>query len=648
MQLKKDQTIYMDSVEYRVVRRIDDRVQLEQQPGGQLSSPSMWSLMDAWVSGRLLTHAEHRKRKGEYPSGKLPPRRMDELSPAGRAETKRRLEILWALQREDSFHKPRSGLIEDLKKIAHVRGEHRPVHASTVYRWKRKYSEFNDVRDVFSWVGERGGKDGSRLQPEVEGLLLEALDESWTSGKAATAEIVHEALQLKVNAENARRVESDQLLMPSTRTIQRRVAQLGAQVVTRALVGADEADRRFLPMGRARVTSRILQLAEIDHSPVDFLIRDEHGRVCARPWITVVIDRYSRAILGYCLSAAGHGTQQVFEAIRHAIMPKTYLKRRFPDLDLDWPMHGWLELIVADNGPELHAEALRDALLNLSIQLEFARPRTPNDKPHVERFLRTFNYTFIHRLPGTTRARVKDRVGIEPMKEACMTLEQLDQAIHVWICMKYHQRPHAGLNGRTPLAVWQESAAVHEPQLKASASELEIEFSGISERVLHGHGIEINGFQYSSARLASLRALLPVGAKVKCKAPLHDVGHIWVWDRIEEEYLRVENKDREFVGMGLEQAKAVIKARAAQDRPPGLELATAQHVLNGLVEEAQAHQKLKIRKQAQRLAKQDSRSLREEQQRASQAEPASKSAFTAEDEEVQAFDVDHAAAEVDQ
>jgi putative transposase len=647
MQLKKDQTIYMDAVEYRVVRRIDDKVQLEQQPGGQLSTPSLWSLMDAWVSGRLLTHAEHRKRKGEYQSGKLPPRRMDELSPAGRAETRRRLEILWALEREGSFHKPRSALIEDLKKIAHVRGEHRPIHATTVYRWRRKLSEFNDVRDVFAWVGERGGKDGSRLHPAVEGLLLEALDESWTAGKAATAELIHEALQLKVKAENARRVESDQLPVPSTRTVQRRVSQLGNQVVTRALVGREEADRRFALMGRARVTSRILELVEIDHTPVDLLITDAFGRVCSRPWLTAVICRFSRAILGYCLSASGHGTQQVFEAIRHAIMPKTYLKRRFPDLDLDWPMYGWMELIVADNGRELHAEALRDALLNLAIQLEFARPRTPNDKPHIERFLRTFNYTFIHRLPGTTRARVKDRVGIEPLKEACMTLEQLDQAIHVWICMKYHQRPHAGLNGRTPLAVWTESAAVHEPQLKASASELEIEFSDIDERVLQHHGIEINGFQYSNARLSGIRAMLPKGAKAKVKAPLHDVGHIWVWDKIDEEYVRVDNKDREFVGMGLEQAKAVIKAKAALDRPPGLELATAQQVLNGLVEEAQAHQKLKVRKQAQRLAKQDSRLLREDPRRLYQAEPESTAAFTADDEEVQAFDVDHAAVEVD-
>lgn len=648
MQLKKDQTIFIDSVEYRVIRRIDDKVQLEQQPSGQLSTPSMWSLMDSWVSGRLLTRAEQRKRKGEYSRGKLPARRMDELSPAGRAETRRRLEILAALERESSFHKSRSALIEDLKKIAHVRGEHRPIHASTVYRWKKRFTRFNDVRHVFSWIGDRGGKDLSRLHPEVEALLLEAVDETWNAGKAATAELIQEALALKVKAENERRVKSDQLVMPSTRTIQRRVTQLGAKVITRALLGREEADRRFAQMGRARVTSRILELVEIDHTPVDLLITDEFGRVCARPWITVIIDRYSRAILGYCLSAAGHGIQQVFEAIRHAIMPKTYLKKRFPALDLEWPMFGWMELIVADNGRELHAEALRDALLNVLIQIEFTRPDTPDDKPHVERFLRTFNYTFIHRLPGTTRARVKDRVGIEPLKEACMTLEQLDQAIHVWICMKYHQRPHAGLNGRTPLAVWTESAAVHEPQLKTSANELEIEFSGISERVLHAHGIEINGFQYSSARLAGLRALLPMGARVKCKAPLHDVGHIWVWDRIEEEYLRVENKDREFVGMGLEQAKAVIKAKAAQDRPPGLELAAAQQVLNGLVEEAQAHHKLKIRKQAQRLAKQDSRALREEQQGFSQAAPESKSALTAEDEDVQAFDVDHSAAEVGQ
>lgn len=639
MQLKKDQVIFLDAVEYRVVRRVDDKVQLEQQPGGQLSTPSLWSLMDAWVAGRLLTKKEFRHSMREPKRAKPPARRMDQLSLAGRADTLRRLDILWALDREGSFHKGKAGLVEDLKKICHVRGELRPVHPSTVQRWRRRFAKFNDPRDVFSWVGDRGGKDKSRLHPDVEALLIETLDESWVNGKPATAEILHELLQLKVKAANTLRVQSDQLPMPSTRTIQRRVGQLGAQVVTSALFGREEADRRFLPMGRARPTARALELVEIDHSPVDLLITDQLGRACARPWITIVLDRFSRAVLGYCLSAAGHGTLQVFEAIRHALMPKTYLQRRFPELQIEWPMHGWMEKIVADNGRELHAEALREALLNLGIELEFARPRTPNDKAHVERFLRTFNYSFIHRLPGTTRARVKDRVGIDPIEQACLTLEKLDEAIHVWICEKYHQRPHVGLNGRTPLAVWSESAAVHEPQLRADARDVEIEFSNVEERVLHAHGIEVNSFQYSSPRLSALRALLPVGAKVKCKVPEHDVGHIWVWDPMDSDFLKVPNKDVQYVGMGREQAKAVLKAKAAADRPAGTELAEAQQLLDQLIGEAQADQKLRVRKQGQRLAAQDSRRLRDNQHAEAPADPP-KPVIDAVGDEVAEFEVD--------
>ena len=45
---------------------------------------------------------------------------------------------------------------------------------------------------------------------------------------------------------------------------------------------------------------------------------------------------------------------------RHALLPKHYLKERYADLELSWPMYGWFERILMDNGREFHADAIAD------------------------------------------------------------------------------------------------------------------------------------------------------------------------------------------------------------------------------------------------------------------------------------------------
>jgi putative transposase len=255
-----------------------------------------------------------------------------------------------------------------------------------------------------------------------------------------------------------------------------------------------------------------------------------------------------------------------------------------------------------DNGREFHAESVIDALMNLAIATEFARSRTPNDKPYVERFLRTFNYSFIHRLPGTTLAKIHQRIGFKAEDEACLTLEQLDRMIHVWVCQIYHLRPNAGLNGRAPIVVWREGAAAFPPQLKANIEDLDIEFAIVDSCALQHYGIDLNTFEFTSTRLTTLRRMLPQCTKVNVKWPAHDAGHIFVWDSINEEYFKVDNKDPQYAGLTVEQAKAAKKAKAAADPSSQLAIASAEAVNRQMVDKSLSDKKLKNRKKG---AKQD-------------------------------------------
>ena len=608
----KDKTIFCGDVEYRVGRTLNAHdVQLETVLTGEISTHKIFNLLQQYTRGEVLTAAQRRHTHSVGGKTAKTPARMDHLSQEARSESRRRMDILIRLNNMGSFEKSREELKVDLKLVAAVRGDHRAPHVSTIYRWRRKYLlAQRDVRALFCQFDKQGGKGQPRLDPEVEGIILDKIETVFLAQKRGSAGEVHNAVFLDIQRRNTERIESEWLTVPGLRTIQRRLSELYAFELAVARFGEKEAERRFAHHLGARAVSRILELVEIDHSPVDILVTDEKGIVIGRPTITVVLDRKSRCVLGYHLSLAGHGTQAVFAALRHALLPKTYLRDQYADLELEWECFGWFECLLMDNGAEFHAEAVIDALMNLSIATEFAKSRTPNDKPHVERFLRTFNYCFIHRLPGTTLAKVHQRIGFKAEDEACITLAELDRLIHVWICQVYHLRPHAGLARRAPMTVWKEGAAAFPPQLKANREDLDIEFSQCDTSALQHYGIDLNTFVYVSPRLLTLRRMLPESAKVDVKWPAHEAGHIFVWDPVQEEYFKVGNKDQQWAGLTVEQAKAAKKAKAAADPSSQLAVASGEAVARGIASAALGNKSLKNRKLGARFDNQTSEKLR--------------------------------------
>lgn len=600
---KKDQMLFREGVAYRVVRPVNEfEIQLEQAETGQLSNHRAFTLMQEYVAGTLLTAAQRKHVLKFGPSNEQARLSMDDLSESAKDESRRRMDYIAKLEKMGAFDSSRKYLRSCIEKVATERHETRTPHETTVYRWRKPYLKAQrDVRQLFVHWHEQGGKGGTRLGSEVEAIIDDKIENILLAQKRSGAEEIHNAVFLEIQLRNSTRIESEWLDVPGLRTIQRRIAQLYAYDVCVARCGQREADRRFADQLSARRVSRILQLVEIDHTPVDILVTDDQRVVLGRPTMTAILDRYSRCVLGYHLSLAGHGVEAVFAALRHAMLPKTYLQERYADMNLEWDCFGWPELVLMDNGPEFHAKAVADALANLAVMTEYAASREPNDKPFVERFLRTFNYSFIHRLRGTTLAKVHQRIGFKAEDEACITLEELDRMIHIWITQVYHLRPHAGLQGRAPMTVWRESAQAYPPQLKLNSQDLDIEFSQITESALQHYGIDLNTFVYVNTRLLTLRRMLPAGKKVAVKWPSDDAGRIFVWDTIQEEYFEVPNKDADCSGLTVEQAKLVKKAKASADPNDQLAMASGQDLMRDMMEQAAADKKLKNRRKGARM-----------------------------------------------
>lgn len=87
--------------------------------------------------------------------------------------------------------------------------------------------------------------------------------------------------------------------------------------------GPHAANNEYGGRGAGIVTTRPLERVEVDHTLCDVhLIDAETGEPIGRPWLTLVVDHYSGAVLGFHLSLNPPSASSVIAALRHAILPK--------------------------------------------------------------------------------------------------------------------------------------------------------------------------------------------------------------------------------------------------------------------------------------------------------------------------------------
>ena len=94
--------------------------------------------------------------------------------------------------------------------------------------------------------------------------------------------------------------------------------------------------------------------------------------------------------------------------------------------------------LYVDNGANYRSHQLALVCAKLGIALIHARPWQPAGKGKIERFFRTLRAAWLERLDA----------------DATLSLEALNRSLWAWVEGEYHQSPHRGIDGRTPLEQW--------------------------------------------------------------------------------------------------------------------------------------------------------------------------------------------------
>jgi putative transposase len=223
------------------------------------------------------------------------------------------------------------------------------------------------------------------------------------------------------------------------------------------------------------------QVWQCDHTRVDLLVVDQVGEVLGRPWLTTVIDTYSRCIVGMHLGMEAPSAVVVCLALRQAILPKQYSSSY--ELTQVWGTYGVPRYLYTDGGKDFKSKHLEQVASELKIVL--CQRRYPAEGGIVERPFGTLNSELFATLPGYTGNSAKRRPK-QAESSASLTLIQLEKYIVRYLVERYNQCIDARIGDQTRLGRWEAGSLVQLALL--SDRELDICLMRRDRRVVYRGG----------------------------------------------------------------------------------------------------------------------------------------------------------------
>ncbi|MBC6445140.1 MAG: DDE-type integrase/transposase/recombinase [Alphaproteobacteria bacterium GM202ARS2] len=342
------------------------------------------------------------------------------------------------------------------------------VSLVTLRRWARSYHA-----EGMAGLQRKGRRDvGSRR----------SLDEQTTALVQGLALSVPRQSIANIHREVHALIERDGGKPPSYNTVRAIVKAIEPAMTTLAHHGAKAYADTFDLLHR-REAEGPNAVWQADHTQLDIIVLDEN-QAPVRPWLTVVIDDFSRAIAACRLFVTAPSALQTALALRDAIWRKT---------DPAWPVCGIPECLYTDHGSDFTSRHIASVCADLKIRLIFSQPGRPRGRGRIERFFSTLNQRVLSALPGYLAPG-------GPKTEPTLSLPALDQLIRRFILEDYHHAPHGG-TGMAPVMRWQQGGFL--PQIPDSLEQLDGLLLRVARsRQVHRDGVRLHGLRYIDPALA--------------------------------------------------------------------------------------------------------------------------------------------------
>ncbi len=331
---------------------------------------------------------------------------------------------------------------------------------STLYRhWRRwstrGYSGLVDLRML------RARVEGPVLHPTIEIALIDIMRR--LAGKSTRDK---QAIRIMLRRDLDRRYGREAIVLPSESTLNRAIDAIDSTIGVQKDAATRHPGQRKpkIPYGRL-VSDRPGAVTLIDSTPLNILARDPSTGQVHRPQFHSAMSHSTRMVPALRLTDGPPKGVDASMLLLDVIRPAN-MNPHWP-AEGSWRFHGvpsYIVTILKDgwrrpdicNLPALRPEQLvvdgawiyrsrvvQEICRLLDIDLQIARPMTPTDKAHIERYYATLD-RLLRQLPGYIGRNTRKR-GAWAQHENLLYADELQDLLTRYIAGVYHTNPHRGL-----------------------------------------------------------------------------------------------------------------------------------------------------------------------------------------------------------
>jgi putative transposase len=379
--------------------------------------------------------------------------------------------------------------LEQKRSLARIAAE-AGIPYRTAQRWLWQYQKFGLAGLARKDRADRGRRQVSaKIEKIIEGLALQK--------PPLPLAALHRHLQCFARQDGQR--------CPSYKVVRNIVRGLPADLLTLAHHGTKAYSDAFELIHR-REASQSNAIWQADHCLLDVLVIGPKAKP-QKPWLTVIMDDYSRAVAGYFLSFDAPSAIQTSLALRQAIWRKN---------DPHWNICGIPDVLYTDNGSDFTSHHLEQVSADLKMRLVFSIPGRPRGRGRIERFFSTVTQMFLCELPGYAPPTGGMR------GKPTLTLAELGKRFHKFLLETYHRRRSRETKA-SPAERWEKDGFL--PRLPDSLEALDLLLLTVAKaRKVHPDGIHLHGLRYIDTALAAY-----VGESVVLRFDPRDLGEIRVF-----------------------------------------------------------------------------------------------------------------------
>jgi putative transposase len=291
---------------------------------------------------------------------------------------------------------------------------------------------------------------------------------------------------------------------PSYGSVYGIMRQLSPAMVTLAQDGPAAFRERYELLYRHRAAGPNA-LWQADHTQLDILVLDANGDA-VRPWLTIILDDYSRAVAGYTIFLGAPTALQTALALRQAMWSKPHAA---------WPVCGIPEVLYVDHGSDFTSTHLEQVAADVRFQLVYSSVGRPQGRGKVERLFGTLKTEWLADLPGYLSQG-------KPVTPPRLSLPELDATIGDYVLGLYHHRPHRE-TGMAPSQAWLGQGWL--PRMPESLEALDLLLVMVAKsRLVRRDGVHFQGLRYLDPTLAAY-----VGEPVTIRYDPRDIAEIRVF-----------------------------------------------------------------------------------------------------------------------